>query len=247
MKRIERHRLKENDFVESVARARAAVSEHQQEVTWAVSALVVLLVIGGGLLAWRANRNGKATELLAGALAVAEAPVIPPAPPAPGSPAPVQQPGTYRSEHDRLEAALPRLLAAADTYPNTDAGLTARYRAAATLAELGRFPEAEQRFKEVVDRAGRSSIYSRTARLGLGEAQLAEGKTDAAIATFRELATEPDSELPLDGVLMQLGRAAMQGGKRDEASRAFTRIVQEFPQSAYVSEAKQRLDELKKA
>jgi len=47
-------------------------------------------------------------------------------------------------------------------------------------------------------------------------------------------------------VLMQLGRAALVAGKKDEASRAFTRVVEEFPQSLYVSEAKEKLADIKK-
>ena len=58
--------------------------------------------------------------------------------PAPGSPIPVQQAGTYATEQAKLEAALPELLKAADAYPNTDAGITARYHAAGVLAGLGR-------------------------------------------------------------------------------------------------------------
>ena len=160
---------------------------------------------------------------------------------------PVQPPGTYRTERERLEAALPRLQAAADAYPDSDAGLTARYRLAASLAELGRFAEAEQRYQEVVQKAGSGSIYKQTARLGVGEAQLAQGKGDAAMATFKELSSDTNSHLPVDGVLMQLGRAALIAGKKDEATRAFTRVVDEFPQSLYASEAKEKLAEIKKA
>jgi TolA-binding protein len=159
----------------------------------------------------------------------------------------VQQPGTFRTERDRLDAALPRLMEAADKYPNTDAGLTARFRAAGVLAALGRNSEAEQRYQEVVMKAGPTSIYGRTARLGLANAQLAQGKNDAAVATLKALSTDSDSQLPLDGVLMQLGRACMQAGKRDDATRAFTRVVDEFPQSLYASEAKEKILTLKKA
>jgi TolA-binding protein len=201
----------------------------------------------GGFFAWRTNRNAKATNLLASALAIAEAPVVAPAPPAPGSPPPVQQPGTFRTERERLDASLPRLQQAADAYPNTDAGITARFRLAGSLAELGRYAEAEQRYQEVIAKAGNSSIYSRTARLGVGDAQMAQGKYDAAIATFKALSTDTQSQLPLDGVLMQLGRAAMQAGKKEEATRAFTRVVDEFPQSLYAPEAKEKIAELKKA
>ena len=247
MKRIERHRLKENEFAESVARARAALTERQSEATLIVVAVLIVVVAAGGYAAWRANRSSKSTALLADALAVAEAPVVTPPPPAPGSPPPVQQPGTFRTDRERLEAAIPKLQQAADAYPGSDGGITARYRLAGSLAELGRYQEAEQRYREVIAKAGRSSVYGRTARLGLGEVLAAEGKTDEAIATYRELSTDSDSQLPLDGVLMQLGRAAMQGGKTDEATRAFTRVVDEFPQSLYVAEAKEKLQQLKKA
>jgi len=247
MKARERHKLKENDFVESVAKAREALFARPREVTTMVVLVVVVLVAAGGYIGWRVGRTTKATTLLAQALVVAEAPVVTPPPPAPGSPPPVQQPGTYRTDRDRADAALPRLMQAADAYPNTEPGITARYRAAGMLAELGRYAEAEQRYREVIDKAGRSSIYGRTARLGLGETLAAEGKTDEAIATFRELSTDTESQLPLDGVLMQLGRAAMQGGKIEDATRAFTRVVDEFPQSLYVSEAKEKLQQLKKA
>jgi TolA-binding protein len=247
MKSVERHRLKENEFAHSVARAREAVAERRREVTLLTSIAVVALIAIGGFFAWRTSRNAKATNLLASALAVAEAPVVAPPPPAPGSPPPVQQPGTFRTDRERLEAAVPRLQQAADAYPNTDAGITARFRLAGSLAELGRYSEAEQRYQEVLAKVGRSSIYSRTARLGIGDAQMAQAKYDAAIATFKELSTDTQSQLPLDGVLMQLGRAAMQAGKKDEANRAFTRIVDEFPQSLYAPEAKEKIAELKKA
>ena len=246
MKSIERHKLKENEFAHTMARTRDMVSQRQREITTTVVVVVAAIVLVGGYFAWRNSRENRAQTLLGGALAVAEAPVVAPPPPAPGSPPPVQQPGTFRTERERLEASLPRLQQAADAYPDSEAGITARFRLAASLAELGRFPEAEQRYQEVVQKSGSKSVYRQTARLGLGEAQLAQGKADAAMTTFKEVSTDSSSMLPVDGVLMQLGRAALVAGKKDEASRAFTRVVEEFPQSLYVSEAKEKLADIKK-
>lgn len=246
MKRAERKKIKTNDFAHSVARAQVALAEHQRQVTAGAIAALVIVVALGGFFAWRTSRNSKATGMLATALAVAEAPVVPLAPPAPGSPPPIQQAGTYPSESARAEAALPGLLKTADAYPSTAAGITARYRAAATLAQLGRFGEADQQYQLVIEKAGHDSIYGRTARLGLGEAQVAEGKTDAAIATLQELATDSTSQLPLDGVLMQLGRAYLKAGRTVEASRAFTRVIDDFPQSLYADDAKTELAGVKK-
>ncbi|HET7619389.1 MAG TPA: tetratricopeptide repeat protein [Vicinamibacterales bacterium] len=246
MKRIERHKLKENEFARTVERARQTIAERQREVTIATVAVIVILIAFGAYSTWRSSRASRANNLLASALAVAEAPVVTPPPPAPGSPPPVQQPGTYRTEAARAEAALPKLMDVADRYPNTDAGITARYRAAATLAELGRLSEAEQRYQEVIGEAGASSLYGRTARLGLADVQVAQKKYDAAITTLRELSTDTDSQLPLDGVLMELGRAYARAGKADEAKRAFTRVTDEFPQSLYASEARDQIATLKK-
>ena len=247
MKSTERHRLKENDFALTVARTREVVDQRRKEVATIAIAVIAVSVIVGGYFAWRASRDSKSEALLAAALTVAEAPVYTPPPPAPGSPPPVQPPGTFRTDRERLEAAVPKLQAAADAYPNSDAGITARFHLAAALAEQGRFAEAEQRYNEVLQRAGSRSIYRQTARLGVGEAQLAQGKGDAAMATFKELSTDSSTQLPVDGVLMQLGRAAIAAGKNDEATRAFTRVVDEFPQSLYASEAREKIATLKKA
>jgi len=247
VKSTERHKLKQNEFERTVAQARDAIAERQRELTTAIVAVVAVLVLAGGYFGWRASRNSKATTLLASALSVAEAPVIPPPPPAPGSAPPIQQPGTYRTDRDRAEAALPKLQAAADAYPGTEAGITARFRLAATLAELGRNSEAEQRYQEVVDKTSSRDIYHYTAQLGVGEARMAQGKAADAMATFQALATDGNSQLPVDGVLMQLGRAALVAGKKDDASRAFNRVVEEFPQSLYVTEAKEKLAELRRA
>jgi len=247
MKGIERHKLKQNEFEKTVAQAREAVAARQREITTAVVAVVAVLVIAGAYFAYTSSRNGKATTLLASALAVAEAQVVAPPPPAPGSAPPIQPPGTYRTERERSEAALPKLQAAADAYPNTQAGITARFRLATALAELGRHAEAEQRYKEVVDKTSSRDIYHYTARLGVGEAQLAQGKAADAAQTFQGLATDTNSPLPVDGVLMQVGRASLLAGKKDDASRAFNRVVEEFPQSLYVTEAKEKLATTKKA
>jgi len=245
MKSKERHKLKENEFARTVAHASDLFQTRGRDMVTLTVVIVVALVLAGGFAWWRQSRNAKANALLASALSVEEAPVIAPTAPAPGSPIPVQQAGTYATEQAKLEAALPALMKAADAYPNSDAGITARYHAAGILASLGRYPEAEQRYQEVVDKAG-SRVYGRTARLGLADVQVLQGKYDNAIKIYQEAATDSKSQLPLDGVLMQLGRAYLKAGKKTEAAHAFTRVVEEFPQSAYAADARREMEEAKK-
>jgi TolA-binding protein len=245
MKRTERHRLKENEFARTVTHARDVLEQRRRDITRLAVVVVLALAMVGGYAYWRQWRNTNANRLLASALTAYEAPVVPLAPPTPGSPMPVPQAGTFATEQAKLDAALPKLMEAADRYPGTDAGRAARFHAASALATLGRFAEAEQRFKEVADKGG-SSIYSRTARLGLAETQVAQGKFDDAIAIYESLASDRNGQIPADAVLMELGRAYLKAGRKEEAARAFTRVADEFPDSIYASDAKARAAEAKK-
>ena len=46
---------------------------------------------------------------------------------------------------------------------------------------------------------------------------------------------------------MELGRAYMQKGNRDEARKTYTELVEQHPDSVYTSEARQELETLKRA
>jgi TolA-binding protein len=141
---------------------------------------------------------------------------------------------------------LPKLLAAADAYPSTAAGLSARYQAGSVLVSLGRDADAAQRFQEVAERDG-DGLYGRMARLGLADVQVRQAKYDQAIATYKELSATAKDDLPVDGVLMALGRAYVAAGKKTEAGQTFKRIGDEFPSSPYAAEAKRELETIKGA
>jgi TolA-binding protein len=246
MKSIERHQLKEDEFITTLQDTFTRIDEHRQQVLWAIVALVVIAGGVGGVIWWRQDVNTKAAALLADAQVVAEAPVAPPAPPATAgtaTPPPAPTPGSYPTEHAKLEAALPKYLAAAEAYPSSGPGLAARYAAAGTLAALGRPADAAARYQEVIDRAG-SDIYGRMARLGLASVQARQGKYDAAIATFKELAAT-SKDLPVDGILMQLARTYAAAGKKVEASQTYKRVTDEFATSAYAADARREIEALK--
>ena len=166
--------------------------------------------------------------------------------PEPAEPEFTQPPGSYPSDEARLKAALPKFLAVADTYPSTTFGLMAHYHAAAVLASLGRSDEAAEHYRHVIDHAG-DRIYGQMAKLGLADMQLGAGDYQSAIVLLEETATLPDSDVPIDAVLMRLGRAYRLAGQDTEALQTFTRIVDEFPGSLYAAGAKQQLETLRYA
>jgi TolA-binding protein len=244
MKTAERQHLKTNEVADIVSRFKATMDTAGPRISRLLLAGLVVLLVVGGFFAWRNYAATKAQAMLAEALTVDTAAVVPPAPPAqPGQPAPQPPPaGSFPTEQARREAALAKFTAAAAAHPSTDAGTMARYRAASIYAEMGKLGDAEREFKTVADSGG--ALYGQMATLGLADLQVRQGQYDPAITTFRELSTRTDGTLPIDGILMQLGRAQVLAGKTTEAVQTFKRIADEFPQSPYVTEARRQVETL---
>ena len=193
-----------------------------------------------GYYLWHEHVEGQAHALLAEALAVDQAPVGPPSNPDVPDSGP-----RFSDNRERAQAALTKFEIVAAAYPKTDAGIFARYREASIFTIVGTPAEAGTAYQQVIDRAG-DSIYGQMAKLGLAQAQAQSGHVDEAIATYKQLAERKDGQLPVDGILIQLGRIYVDAGKTSDAQQAFNRIVQEYPDSSFSPEAKQALDNLKK-
>lgn len=246
MKTTERRHLKHNELADALGRAGDYYTHHRRTLTYVIVGAVLAVVAIGGFFAWRQSIDTKARALLAEAMVVSESRIQQPAPP-PGGTAdkpgdPVQAPGTFPTEQAKLDASLPKFLAAADAYPTSDAGRTARYLAASTLVQLGRFDDAVTQYDHVI--SGGAGIVGNTARLGRAEAQLRAGKYDAAIATFKEVADQKDGNLPTEALLMELARAYRMAGKNDDARKTLTEIVEQHADSPVATEAKQELEKL---
>ncbi len=242
MKRTERHRLKENEVASTMARAKETFDRFRTPILAAGVGVLVIIIGIAGFVTWRSQTDSQSRQMLADAMTVAQTKVAPA--PAPGA-APTPKPASgFPTGQARDEAALARFMAVANEYPSTDAGIEARYHAAATLTVLGRYGEAVQRYQEVIARAG-GTVYGQMAKLGIADTEAASGKFDAAIATYRELAASSTGDLPVDGILMQLAYACQAAGKTGDARQAFKRIVDEFPQSLYAADAKRAIDGLK--
>jgi TolA-binding protein len=248
VKRIERKHLKEDELARSLRTAREFVEPRQGMLRTVGIAALVVLVGGIGYGVWREWNSARGQAELAEAMVALNAEVIPVGATAEdGAPAAASlgATGTFSTEEAKLKAALPKLKAAADAYPGTPAGIQARYHMAGALAALGRHDEAIAAFDEVITRAGDDSLYGQMALFGKADAQTRGGAVDAAIETYKGLAARNSDDLPADAILMQLARAYVQKGNRDEARKTFTEIVDKHPASPYTQEARAELGNLK--
>lgn len=239
MKGTERHRLKENELSHVLSDASARVRDNPRAVSLAVGIVALVLLAAGGYWAWNTRTETRAQILLSDATMVVRAPIEEPKPGAKPSV------GSYPTIPARAEAALAKFTAVFDAYPSTKAGIAARYYAAAALAMLGRPAEAATRYQEVADRAGAGNFYGRMARLGVVEASAQAKQYDRAIGAAQALVNNTSDEtIPKDALLMELGRVQAAAGKKAEAKQTLDKVIADFPDSAYVEEAKRLLASL---
>jgi len=239
MKHSEKEHLKENE----VATALAVAGQNRSSLMAIGAAVLVVLVAIGGFVTWQRNQDSAVSGLLADAMVTYEAPVQAPVPGDTGSTAaPTQMPGTYPTEKAKLEVALPKFLAAAQSSPGSTPGRLARLNAASVLVALGRFDEARTHYEQL---ATGTDIVASGAALGKAQAQIRAGQFDPAIESLKTLSAQPTGKLPIDGVLMELARAYRSSGKVDDARKTLTEIVEKHAESPFVTEARAELEKLK--
>jgi tetratricopeptide (TPR) repeat protein len=247
MKTTERHHLKDNELAIAISQAQDWTGRNSRTLITAVAAIVLVAAGVLGYMAWRNSVDNQARAMLTEGMVIEESRVMPPGPPAGTTNDPNaiggQPPGTYPTEKDKLEAALPKFQAAADAYPANEAGVTARYHAAKALVTLGRFDEAVKNYDQVMTAS--TGLLAKSARLGKAEAQLRAAQYEPAIATLKELVDQKDATMPPDAMLMELARAYKLAGKTEDARKTLNLVVEQHAESQYVPEAKAELEKLK--
>lgn len=240
MKRTERHHLKENELAHLAVAARESLEQRGGQIGKIAIAVAVVLIAVIGVTLYQNRTASRAGQLLGEAMALQDARVG--APDAPGTPSTGP---SFPNEREKTQAMLAKFKTVADQFPGTEEGTFARYREAGAQMALGNARDAAAAYEKVVT-AGGEGIYGQMAKLGLAEAQARSGEFDKAIETFKALSANKDGALPVDGLLMQLGRLYREAGKATDAEQTFNRLVQEFPDSQFVSDARRELDAIKK-
>jgi tetratricopeptide (TPR) repeat protein len=235
MKSKERHQLKQNDFAATALKVAGTLQENQSRTAGIALTVVVAILAIGGFFYWRGAQADRAGAMLAIASSTAQAPIAPPS----SLPGATQAPGTFTSEKARSEAALKAYQEVAAAYPSSKAAVTANYAAAGELLDLNRLVEAEALYNKVI--AANSPLYTPMARLGIVRAKLEAQRYDEAAKLLTDLSGDRDGTLPVDGVLMQLAEAYAKAGKPQDARAAYKRVVDEFSESVYAADARQRM------
>jgi tetratricopeptide (TPR) repeat protein len=226
--KITRKDLKRNDLADTVGRTVEYVALHRKGVgeAAAVAAAVALLLAGFFLVKfYRESRAGK--ELSAG-LAALQAPLA-------TDPSASTSPQSYATAAARDRAADEHFRKAAGyggTTPGRAAGiiLAARAEKPAVAAET---------FRRIA-RDGKAEIAA-AAEIDAAKLLASQGKTTEAIERLKRAIESPEATVPKDALLFALAEIYEGSGASSDARATYQRIVNDYPNSPYRADARQKL------
>ena len=232
---ISRKELKQDKIRESIEHGAEAVISHRQFFTITIG-LIVLIVLG--FFGWRVYSERQTVKAAAGldeAMKIYNARVR-----APNEPV---EPGevTYLDLQTKLNDSTRKFTEIADKYPRTNPGMLARYYAALSLEEMGRFNQALENLRKLENSSDKE--LAGLARFQMAEVYTRTEKPDEAIRIYRQLAEKPTVLVPKPLVLLQLA-GQLRTKNPEEAAKIYNQIKNDYPDSAISEEAQRGLESL---
>lgn len=228
MGRIKRKELKRNELAETFGRTVDYVSHHRRGATEAIAATVAVLLLAVGFFLFRSWREHQAGRELSAALEILEAPLA-------SDPIVTAAPRTFPTAEAR-ESEAAKLLRRAAKKGGTDAGRAARVILAARMEK----PAAATETLAKVARRARAEVAA-VAEIDVARLLAAQGKTTEAIDRLKRAIESPESSAPKDALLFTLAETYEKAGSSGDARATFQRIVNDYPNSPYRSDAQGRL------
>lgn len=232
-KKLTREELKRDEVLETVSRGIRYVTSHRKGSWEAVAVGGALVLLIAAFLGFRAHREGQASEHLSRALAALSTPLASDIPAGGDVPA-----KTYASADERRSEADKELKAAAE-FGATRAGREARVLLAARGLGGKDAPGDLQAFA----RSGKS-ILSGVAEIDNVRLLEAQGKNTEAISELKRAIESSDTAAPKDLLLLELAGLYEKTGALADAKVTYQRILSDYPDSLYRSEAQGRVSAL---
>jgi TolA-binding protein len=231
-RKVTRHEMKHDEFVTGVGQATIWIEEHWPKVVAGLGGVVVLgLLVYGGWV-WRTSKAMAGEAALSGVETAFSASVG-------AGDAPHAYP-TVNAKYGAVKDLADAVIAG---HGSTPAGERARYYRALALFEMGDLAGARADLQAFVDR-NPSHFLAGHAQRKIAETYEREANYGEACERYRKLGDAPPPGFPVEAVLFDLARCESERGKPQEAAAACRRIVTEFPDCAYVSDARALLTEL---
>lgn len=140
--------------------------------------------------------------------------------------------------------ALTKFSQAYEQHKGSPSGKIALLRSADMQLELGSYADAQGLYKRYLDTKPKDGLLLASALRGLAGALDSAGQHDEAGRVFLEASEVPESPLRADD-LVSAGNAYVDAGKLPEAQSAFQKVIEDYPDSPRVRDAKEGLEIVK--
>jgi tetratricopeptide (TPR) repeat protein len=225
--KITRRDMKRNELAETVGKTVGYVSEHKKGVAEGVLIAIAAGVLVGGFFLYRAWAERSAGRDLSQGLTILGTPLLSEQP---------EAAKTYPSAAERRAAADKHFQKAAGR-GSTSSGRAAQVILAANGADK---PGQGVEVFEKAARQGKSESAA-AAEIDAAKVLAAQGKTAEAIERLNRAIESPATAAPKDALLFTLAQIFEQSGAPADARATYQRLINDYPNSPYRADARQKV------
>jgi len=240
MKKEERHQIKRDDLATLLDRAMLYAGGNVRTVGLSAAGLVVVVMAAFGVRAWMAGRDQEASLLVGQMIQTFHAPVT-------ASLQDLQENPAGAATFTSLQERDTKVLELADRIlshnPSAGSAPKALYYKGLALANLKRYDEAAGAM-DLLLRTYSRDFLAPMVRYELARVHEAQGKPGEALVQYQAIAEDSASLFPKEEGLLGIARCQEAMGQRAEALKTYQRILKDFPESEYLSEARNKVAEL---
>jgi tetratricopeptide (TPR) repeat protein len=229
--------MKRDELREGLGTVVDFLRDYGRVIVAGIVALLVLVAVAAGYREYQQRREITATEDLAEALLVYQAPVV-----LSGATPPDSDQPTFATEEARAARAREMFDEVRSDHDGTDAADIAMVYRAELATREGDLALARELWEKFLERQKDHMLVAEV-HLNLMSLDRVEGRGDELITRLNSMLDSPDrKDLPTDVLLNQLAITLEDSGREEEARRAYRRIIDEFPTSPYVDGARARAE-----
>ncbi len=231
-RRLTRKQIKQDEFISFVDRSFHWLGQNWRQAAYGLGGVLAVALIWWAATAYMGSRGEAAEQAVTAAIATYQAPT--------GGAAPVGGKPWFATDTERLAAAEKEFQSVSSRYWLTPESRVAAIFLARIAVDRGDQALAIRKLSEVTSRRSGDPLV-RLAMLDLVRLRIAKGEGPQLVADLEAMAAGKDARLTRDTALFQLAKVWEHEGKPEEANRFYRKLVEDFPDSPYRSDAQQHL------
>lgn len=235
---LTRKEMKRDELATAMGRGMEYAESHARTFLIGLGVVALLAVLFLVARVFLGGRSEEASEALSRALKVYQAPIE-----ATGAKPDDPKNPTFADPEARRTRARQLFEEVRNDYGMSNAADVAGLYLAQIAAEEGKLGQARELWTEFVD-DNPDNILAGEARVNLIHLDRQEKKGEELATRLKALLEEEEPGLPKDVILFELATTQEELGRKQEALQSWRRITEEYPESAYRTEAQEKVNAL---